>query len=713
VLLFNLTYVGPSGYPGIPPAPFTWRHPFGTAVLLIASGYFAATTLREQPARQWLKRRLAQLLPAYLLVVVAVFALMRLFAPDDLDLGHRTYWDLLGNLLLVQQLVPSVNFIDGSSWILPIQVLAFVTMAVATRRLGPRGRTITLWSLVIIPLAVDQLWMRHGPPEWLVIAIDGTGLRYAHLLVIGIAICRWSTRRMATTHFACLVVAALIANRLESPKSSFLLIVLMTGIMCLAARGPDWNVAGLRRITRPISWLAGCSYGIYLVHQSIGYLVEERLAMVGVNAWLWVSAPFVVAVFLGWALTVGVQRPALRLLDSDSATPWRKLEAEHTISIDHTPAVSGVAAATATQRVYLHIGLAKTGTTHLQQRLWVNREAMAGAGLLYPGATAEDHFRAACLAQPQRYPHWIDSRVQDVWQRLIDQIREWPATSVLSHELFGSATAEQAREVLAALSFAEVHLVCTVRDLARQVPSVWQENLKNGYTVEFPDFVNEIAHCDPDDPRDLFWEFQDAPRILRTWAEHIPPDRVHVICVPPQGSDENLLWHRFLGTLGISVPEALMPVTRHNSSLDAAQSALLLQVNRRLRTDLPWAQYEAAVKSELVEGHLRHTRPTRPLTLPDSARPWVTEHTERCIGEISARGYHVVGDLDELRPREQAGLFGRDVEESEILDVALDALVHIIEAAPPQPDFPASRMIRIRRWIRARIPTIRRGSGAR
>lgn len=683
VLLFHLTYVGPTGYPGIPAAPFAWRHSFGTAVLLITFGYFAASTLDNQPIRQWLRQRLIQLLPAYILAVLAVFVLMRLFAPDDLGSGRPTYGDLVGNLFLLQQLLPNVNAIDESTWIVPVQVAGCVAMALATRRFGPRGHAVVLWSVVLVPLVVDQLWMRHDSPLWLYTLITGTGLLQAHLLVIGIAIWLWSARRMATAHFVLLVAAAFLAEQLEPPPTSILLIALMTGLMCLTVRGPTFTVPGLRGLARPVSWLAGCSYGIYLVHQSIGYLIEERLVMMGAGGWLWVSAPFAVAVVLGWALTVGVQRPALRLLDT--GTPWQQLDAAPRPARARTPAAR-LPRPASRQRVYLHVGLAKTGTTHLQERLWHNRHELAREGLLYPGTTAEDHFRAACLTQPERYPHWIDPASGDVWAQLVARVRHWPATSVLSHELFGSAGADQAREILSALAFAEVHLVCTVRDLARQVPSVWQENLKNGYTVGFPDFVADIAHGDPDNPRDLFWEFQDAPRILRTWAADLPPEHVHVICVPPPGADEDLLWHRFLRTVGVVAPGAMKTVARNNSSLDAAQSELLRRVNRRLREDLPWAQYEAEVKRSLVSGHLRHTPATRPLRLPESARPWVAEHTERCIGDIVARGYDVVGDVDELRPAERAEPFGPDLGPVEVLDVAVDTLVHIIETAtPPAP----------------------------
>src|SRR5690606_39961683 len=53
---------------------------------------------------------------------------------------------------------------------------------------------------------------------------------------------------------------------------------IMLGAMCAAARGPDWDVPVLRVFRRPISWLAGISYCLYLVHQQLGYILARALS---------------------------------------------------------------------------------------------------------------------------------------------------------------------------------------------------------------------------------------------------------------------------------------------------------------------------------------------------------------------------------------------------------------------------------------------------
>ena len=77
--------------------------------------------------------------------------------------------------------------------------------------------------------------------------------------------------------------------------------------------------------------------------------------------------------------------------------------------------------------VYLHIGLPKTGTTHLQDRLWRNRDlALDSSGLLYPGNEIADHFHAAAHLQPERYLDWVDPEHVSAWPTMVAQMTAWP-----------------------------------------------------------------------------------------------------------------------------------------------------------------------------------------------------------------------------------------------------------------------------------------------
>ncbi len=333
------------------------------------------------------------------------------------------------------------------------------------------------------------------------------------------------------------------------------------------------------------------------------------------------------------------------------------------------------------QHVYLHVGLPKTGTTGLQDRFWRNRDEALRRGVFYPGEVVSSHFHAAVHLQPERYLDWVDPAHAGTWGRMVDQVKAWPATSLISHELFASATPAEAARARADLAFAQTHIVVTARDLGRQIPSVWQENVKNQHTTAFDDFLHMV-----DDPapelRNPFWEFQDLPRILATWAGDLPPDRVHVVTVPPSGGGRDELWRRYLSVVGLTPEQMTRTVPSDNSALSVGQIELLRRLNQRLQPErIEWARYEAAVKHYLIGEVMFAAADRGAPTLPASALPAVTERAQAAVAYIRERGFHVVGDLDDLIPRPPRE--PRPVPGTErLLDLTLDTLADVVLTMP-------------------------------
>ncbi len=339
--------------------------------------------------------------------------------------------------------------------------------------------------------------------------------------------------------------------------------------------------------------------------------------------------------------------------------------------------------------VFVHIGLPKTGTTYLQDRLWRNRDLALKAGLCYPGDVIDDHFHAAAHLQPQRYLDWVDPDHAQAWPTMVAQMRSWPGTSLVSHELFATATHEQIIRLVADLGFAdEVHVIATVRDLARQLPSAWQENVKNQRRGTFDEFVAAVAARAG--AADLghgeegpFWEFQDCVRILDTWSAVVPEERIHVVTVPAPGASGSGLWERFIGVLGIDPARLSAPIESANSSLSAAQAEFLRQLNERLQpTDVEWTRYERIVKGELIGEVLFAGERGTPQGLSAQQREWAAQQAEQMAAALAARAYDIVGSLDELAVGTTAGADARPPTDQEVLDAALDTLAGWVKIAP-------------------------------
>ena len=345
-------------------------------------------------------------------------------------------------------------------------------------------------------------------------------------------------------------------------------------------------------------------------------------------------------------------------------------------------------------RVYLHVGLPKTGTTHIQEMLWHNRATVAAQGLLYPGYIHYAHFHAAVDLQRRRYETWFEPVAAGAWGRIVAHARRWPDRSVITNELLVTADEESIERALRSLDFAEVHVICTARDLARQIPSVWQENIRNRHTESYTDFLAAIHRRVPNPVGDLFWEYQDLVAVLAKWGRALPPSHVHVITVPGRGAPGGLLWRRFAGVVGIDAESCEPPGDQENRSLGAAQTELLRRINMALPSSVEWPSYHGVVKEYLAAEVLAAQGDDHRITLPSTERGWVRERSELVVRQIAAAGYDVVGDLAELVPDTVAEP-PPDVAERELLDAAVSALAELAGRLPTNPDRdqPADRML--------------------
>jgi len=86
------------------------------------------------------------------------------------------------------------------------------------------------------------------------------------------------------------------------------------------------------------------------------------------------------------------------------------------------------------RRVYLHIGLPKTGTTYLQTLMWNNREVLAGQGVLLPGDSRRQHLWASCAVREDPNLVRRSPEAPAAWDRLTGELNGWDGTAVVSHE---------------------------------------------------------------------------------------------------------------------------------------------------------------------------------------------------------------------------------------------------------------------------------------
>jgi len=330
-----------------------------------------------------------------------------------------------------------------------------------------------------------------------------------------------------------------------------------------------------------------------------------------------------------------------------------------------------------TRRVFLHIGAMKTGTTSLQQHLSAHQKALREMGILWPGRTWQD--QAAAFGDLMKSPRAMPGR-EGSWRRINREIRAWDGDVLMSYELLAARRPPRIRRLVRRLGEVEVHVVLTVRDLARAIPSQWQEHTQNGGSIGWTEYVDAVCSEREDIPRaaEHFWRHQDAAGIVRRWSQFVPAERIHVVTLPGSGGDPSLLWSRFTSAVGIPDGALPPPARGRNTSLGTVSAELMRRVSSEVQ-GIDWPHYRMGFKSGLAKRVLpEHARTEPRLVLPERHHDWVRARSRRMVKELEALGPDIEGDLEDLVPA--AELPREDVDpadstDRELLEVALLGLV--------------------------------------
>lgn len=356
--------------------------------------------------------------------------------------------------------------------------------------------------------------------------------------------------------------------------------------------------------------------------------------------------------------------------------------------------------------VFLHVGAFKSGTTYLQNVLWASRDQLAADGICFPGTGGWRSQGLAAMDVTASAQNRLPAS-RGAWRRLVQEVKAWDGpTVVVSAERLSFARPGQIERVLESLQAIEVHVVLTVRDLARTVPASWQERLKNGKAWSWPDFLAGIR--DPaladQEPGRGFWRQQDFANLLQDWEKAVPRDRIHVVTVPPAGSPPHVLLDRFGHLIGSDPTTWTADVERVNESLGVAEAELLRRLNPLVTDVVAHQPYERFVKFGLARDVLSRRAGQRRVALPADQLGWVREQSRDQVARLLRRGYHVVGDLDDLLPSAPAAETSRpsdaDVPVEEVLEVALDAVAALVHRL-------ASSNEELQAWLnegRSRLP---------
>lgn len=315
-------------------------------------------------------------------------------------------------------------------------------------------------------------------------------------------------------------------------------------------------------------------------------------------------------------------------------------------------------AAAGRPRLFLHLGLPKSGTTSLQEVMEHHRDVLAEDGLCHPDAGEEGHYLAA-LEMTGKHERWGFTRahVAGRFAHLLELGRAAGGDVVISHEIFGQALPDQVPMIVEAADDFELHLVITARDIGRVLAASWQESVKNGKKSSFDRFVERKARKLPGGPESeaVFWRYQNIAEVLRRWTPHVPAERIHLVVCPPVGAPRDALWRRFAQALDFPADVVdVAAVPRANESLGVAQVAFLRRVNQALggRLEEPWGD---RIRKHWFAQEVLAATPGEKAVTPVEIVERFAPAVEEWIEAVQSSGCRVHGDLADLAPRPVPG----------------------------------------------------------
>lgn len=334
---------------------------------------------------------------------------------------------------------------------------------------------------------------------------------------------------------------------------------------------------------------------------------------------------------------------------------------------------------TGVRPLYLHIGLQKTGTSYLQSIFWQNLPELAAQGLdLVPGSKRAT-FNLLLRIRDRFDPTTASPAITEALERLPAQLAAAPGDrALLTEESIGSANDDQVARLVAACGDREIHVVMTLRDLGRQIPSAWQQMAQSGGVMSWVEYLDRMREVEGQSQARV-WNSKDVGAILKRWSKHVPAERIHLITVPPAGGDPEVLLHRYCEVLGIDWRVLDREVARSNKGIGLVQAELL----RRINAVLPEADHEREVYGEVAKrwfaGTVLGPQDGDRIRIPAAYADWVRGVSDRYSDAIRAGGYPVTGDLADLDPADDAFTAeGFEVTDADVLDSAVDALAAVL-----------------------------------
>ncbi|MDF1798769.1 MAG: acyltransferase [Planctomycetota bacterium] len=322
VVLYHYTtrYDHKVGHASAPLFEVPWGH-YGVELFFLLSGFVIFMTLeRTKRSSDFLISRLSRLYPGYWVGMACTLGAVAMLGSPfaGYDIGAS---DVALNTTMLQRYVPGTPNVDGVYWTLSVE-LTFYALVLGLFATGLLRRIrVALVALLAIELVLH--FATSGGDAAAPLALRATRQvflsHYGPYFAAGILFFKLRNEPETGRHFvdAGLILLCLAVAGIMRPGET-----LFASTICFVIFGLLTSGFLEKLANRPLLFLGGISYSLYVVHQVIGFLVIRTTTDLGLSTNGAILLAILVSVCLATAITYLVELPAQRWLRTNLRR-WR------------------------------------------------------------------------------------------------------------------------------------------------------------------------------------------------------------------------------------------------------------------------------------------------------------------------------------------------------------------------------------------------------
>lgn len=303
------------------------------------------------------------------------------------------------------------------------------------------------------------------------------------------------------------------------------------------------------------------------------------------------------------------------------------------------------------ERIVLHAGFHKSGTTALQHSFASNAELLNSHRVDYPASSRHAHHRAA-WGLTGRVWGWRNNGGKPIpvseWEELVRRVNGSKSTALISSEFFTEAKEEHIARLRSDFGSTPIEIVFTSRPFIKILASSYQQYLKYGVRIRYDKWLDEMFHRhESSKVTPSFWPRSQVDEVVAKWVAVFGSEKVSVILADE--SEPQFIFDQFIEILGLPAGSLTPPPVGANRSMTLEETQLLFLVNSIYDRSNGWDEYRAMIRDGYVRFLADHSSPREgAVRLPTPS--WAVEEglalTRRHLDGVDRLGVRIRGDVE-------------------------------------------------------------------